>query len=97
MPSWRGFKITFACLNICLLFVSWVLGTARFIWGRGALDVKFGVAGLLEAVTNLLQQGFQPRRTVMLSFGNDEEVGPGTGGHCKVELKGFHLLHEKRE
>ena len=28
-----------------------------YVWGRGALDLKFTVAALLEAVFNLLQQG----------------------------------------
>ncbi|MEK9876310.1 MAG: M20/M25/M40 family metallo-hydrolase, partial [Betaproteobacteria bacterium] len=39
------------------------------VWGRGALDDKSGVIGILEAVTFLLDQGAQPERTVYLSFG----------------------------
>jgi carboxypeptidase PM20D1 len=46
-----------------------------FIWGRGTLDDKPGVLGILEAVEHLLAQGFQPERTVLLAFGHDEEVG----------------------
>ncbi|MGA1190489.1 MAG: M20 family peptidase [Pseudomonadales bacterium] len=49
------------------------------IWGRGALDDKSGVIGILEAVTFLLGQGAQPERTVYLSFGHDEEVGGSRG------------------
>lgn len=45
-----------------------------FIWGRGAMDDKSGVLGLLEAVEHLLARGFQPQRTVLLAFGHDEEV-----------------------
>lgn len=45
-----------------------------FVWGRGTLDDKPGVLGLLEAVELLLAQGFQPERTVLLAFGHDEEV-----------------------
>ena len=45
-----------------------------FIWGRGTLDDKPGVLGLLEAVETLLTRGFQPERTVLLAFGHDEEV-----------------------
>ncbi len=45
-----------------------------FIWGRGALDDKAGVLGILEAVEHLLGRGFQPERTVLLAFGHDEEV-----------------------
>lgn len=50
-----------------------------YIWGRGAMDVKSGVLGILEAVEILLEQGFQPRRTVYLAFGHDEEVGGSRG------------------
>lgn len=28
-----------------------------FVWGRGALDLKFSVGGLLEAVSQLLLKG----------------------------------------
>ena len=49
------------------------------VWGRGALDDKSGVIGILEAVTFLLDQGAQPERTVYLSFGHDEEVGGSRG------------------
>ncbi|MBT5203817.1 MAG: M20/M25/M40 family metallo-hydrolase [Gammaproteobacteria bacterium] len=53
------------------------------IWGRGALDDKSGVVGILEAVTYLLNDGFQPRRSIYLSFGHDEEVG-GVQGAAAV-------------
>ncbi|MBS1241101.1 MAG: Gly-Xaa carboxypeptidase, partial [Gemmatimonadetes bacterium] len=46
-----------------------------FIWGRGALDDKAGMMGILEAVEALLSQGYQPARTIYLAFGHDEEVG----------------------
>jgi carboxypeptidase PM20D1 len=49
------------------------------IWGRGALDDKSGVLGILEAVTYLLGAGHQPKRTVYLSFGHDEEIGGPEG------------------
>ena len=32
----------------------------RFVWGRGAIDVKFGVTALLEAVSQLLARGRAP-------------------------------------
>ena len=50
-----------------------------YIWGRGALDDKMNVTGLLAAVETLLEGGFQPRRTVHLAFGHDEEVGGEKG------------------
>ncbi|MCG8591129.1 MAG: M20 family peptidase [Proteobacteria bacterium] len=46
-----------------------------FIWGRGTLDNKMTVMGVLEAVEALIGQGFTPRRTMYFAFGHDEEVG----------------------
>lgn len=57
-----------------------------FIWGRGTLDVKQGVVGILEAVEILLQAGFQPQRTVYLAFGHDEEVGGRDGARAIAGL-----------
>ncbi len=52
---------------------------AGFVWGRGTLDDKPTVIAALEAVEFLLREGFQPRRTVHLAFGHDEERGGRTG------------------
>ncbi len=54
-----------------------------YVWGRGALDMKCSFVAILEAVETLLAQGFEPRRTVLLGFGFDEEVG-GLGGAAKI-------------
>ncbi len=56
------------------------------IWGRGALDDKSGVVGILQAVTYLLEQGFKPQRTVYLSFGHDEEIGGRNGAGAVTAL-----------
>ena len=56
---------------------------SEHIWGRGALDDKSGVIGILEAVTYLMETGFQPSRTLYLSFGHDEEIG-GVNGAALV-------------
>ncbi|KAJ7825057.1 hypothetical protein B0H14DRAFT_3088672 [Mycena olivaceomarginata] len=45
------------------------------IWGRGSTDDKSGVIGILTAIEVLLEKGFAPTRTVVLSFGFDEEGG----------------------
>lgn len=50
-----------------------------FIWGRGTLDDKVNVQGILEATEGLLKQGFEPRRTIVFAFGQDEEVGGRRG------------------
>ena len=58
---------------------------SEYIWGRGALDDKSGVIGILEAVTYLMEKGFQPKRTVYLSFGHDEEIGGVNGARLVAE------------
>lgn len=44
-----------------------------YVWGRGAWDDKGNLLSMLEAVELLLASGFQPRQTVYLAFGHDEE------------------------
>jgi carboxypeptidase PM20D1 len=56
------------------------------IWGRGTLDDKTGVVGLLHAAELLLEQGFVPRRTIVLAFGHDEEIGGGHGAKAIAAL-----------
>ena len=54
-----------------------------YIWGRGAVDDKGSVIGLLEATEQLLANGFQPSRTLLFAFGHDEEIG-GYAGAAKI-------------
>ncbi len=49
------------------------------IWGRGTIDDKVGVIGIMEAVEHLLSQNFKPNRTVYFAFGHDEEIGGRLG------------------
>ena len=57
------------------------------IWGRGALDDKSGVVGMMEAATYLIKNNFQPTRTVYFSFGHDEEIGGGGAAQVTEKLK----------
>jgi carboxypeptidase PM20D1 len=50
-----------------------------YVWGRGALDDKGSVVAMFEAVEYLLEEGFQPERTIYLAFGHDEEIGGAQG------------------
>jgi len=64
-----------------------------YVWGRGAIDDKQAVLGLLEACEALLAEGFTPDRTVFLELGHDEEGG-GAGAGQVAELlrsRGVHL------
>ena len=45
-----------------------------YIWGRGTLDIKQQVFGVLEAAEYLLAHGKQFARTAYLAFGDDEET-----------------------
>ena len=50
-----------------------------FVWGRGTLDDKAGVVATFEALERLDGEGFRPRRTLLVAFGHDEEVGGEQG------------------
>ncbi len=51
-------------------------GTVKdgFVWGRGAWDDKGNLIAQMEAVEMLAESGFQPKRTILLAYGADEEV-----------------------
>lgn len=53
------------------------------IWGRGAIDAKNIVMGILEALEYRLEQGDRPRRSLFVALGHDEEVG-GTHGAAAI-------------
>jgi carboxypeptidase PM20D1 len=53
------------------------------IWGRGAVDDKASVIGILEAAEQLLKENYQPQRTIYFCFGHDEEI-TGRRGAAKI-------------
>ncbi|MBV9892380.1 MAG: M20 family peptidase [Rhizobacter sp.] len=65
-----------------------------FVWGRGAWDDKSNLMGILEAVELRVGAGFQPRQTIYLAFGHDEELGGARGAMKIAQLlkeRGVHL------
>lgn len=46
----------------------------NYIYGRGTLDNKGSLISIMESCEKLLQNNFQPQRTVYLAFGHDEEI-----------------------
>lgn len=65
------------------------------IWGRGSLDDKIGVISILEAAQLLLEQDYQPLRTLYLMFGFDEEINGVNGAKAIAEtLKSRGILFD---
>ena len=44
------------------------------VYGRGAIDDKHSLVGILQALRHKVRSGEQPRRTFYVAFGHDEEV-----------------------
>ncbi|GJJ11290.1 hypothetical protein Clacol_005522 [Clathrus columnatus] len=45
-----------------------------YVWGRGSCDDKSGLISIMSTLEILLDKGFQPKRTIVLAFGFDEEA-----------------------
>lgn len=58
----------------------------NFVWGRGTLDDKSSLMSIFETIEMLLNENYQPKRTIYLAFGHDEEIGGKRGGRQIAEL-----------
>ncbi|TFK71649.1 carboxypeptidase S [Pluteus cervinus] len=61
----------------------------ELLWGRGSSDDKGSLIAILSSIEALLEQNFAPTRTVVLSFGFDEEASGRQGAGQLAEA-----LHE---
>ncbi|MCM1365274.1 MAG: M20/M25/M40 family metallo-hydrolase [Faecalibacterium sp.] len=53
-----------------------------FLWGRGTLDTKCSLFGIMESAESLLKSGFVPQNDIYLSFGCNEEIA----GDCAPSI-----------
>ena len=69
----------------------------NYIYGRGAIDTKNVVFGILEALENLLKRNQQPIRTFYIAFSHDEEIGGMEGSVAiKEQINGLLQKHEEK-
>lgn len=64
------------------------------MWGRGTLDTKITFNGVLFAVDHLIAQGFQPERTLYLSFSGGEEINGLGASNIMVRISECGYLPE---
>ena len=57
-----------------------------FIYARGTMDDKQCMVSILEAVTIYLRKNSQPKRTIYLAFGHDEEISGYNGASKMAEM-----------
>lgn len=57
------------------------------IWGRGTLDTKGTLCGVMEAAQHLMSQGFVPDSDIYFSFSGEEEIDGDTTKEIVEELE----------
>jgi acetylornithine deacetylase/succinyl-diaminopimelate desuccinylase-like protein len=63
----------------------------HYYYGRGTIDMKDGIVAITQAMINLKQAGFQPKRDIVVLFTGDEEtngIGATKGATEWLDLLG---------
>ena len=63
-----------------------------YLFGRGAIDNKFGIAMLVTTLTRLKQEGFKPSRDLILVLSGDEETDMATTMRLAERFKEAEML-----
>ncbi|MCR4593570.1 MAG: M20/M25/M40 family metallo-hydrolase [Clostridiales bacterium] len=68
----------------------------EFIWGRGAMDMKNHLVAVMESIEELISEGYQPKRSIYLCLGHNEEVVAAVDNGAKqiveyLSEQGVHL------
>jgi acetylornithine deacetylase/succinyl-diaminopimelate desuccinylase-like protein len=63
-----------------------------YVFGRGSSDNKFGIATMVATLLWLRQEGFRPRRDILLALTGDEETTQSTTAALAQQLKHAELL-----
>ncbi|XP_051890636.1 N-fatty-acyl-amino acid synthase/hydrolase PM20D1-like [Pristis pectinata] len=67
-----------------------------YLYGRGSLDDKSSVMGILQGLEFLLKRGYKPHRSFYIGLGHDEEVGGNSGARniaAVLESRGVKLAY----
>jgi carboxypeptidase PM20D1 len=70
--------------------------TKKYVHGRGAIDTKNVVFGILEALENVLKNNSRPTRTFYIAFSHDEEIG-GLDGSVQIKNEMKKVLKKYQE